>query len=128
MKATQNQLDREKVRELERRLKVSLDIQTAEKKILIDEIAAHAKTKGLLNTLFQTSLKQDNVGNQVMLKLGKAEKRLAVLEQFFKEVSILTLKHDVLSDSAVVYPSKLCPVLEKVDPEWWRYSGKVLRK
>lgn len=50
--------------------------------------------------------------------------RLAKLEQFFKEVSILTMFHDVCGDNAVVFPSKLGPALEKVDPEWYKKAGK----
>jgi len=46
--------------------------------------------------------------------------RLALLEQFFKEVVSLTLRHDVIDDHAVVYPNKLEVSLEKVDPEWWK--------
>lgn len=54
--------------------------------------------------------------------------RLSKLEAFFKEVAQLTLHHDAiysridenLDGVAVVYPSKLGPALEKVDPEWWK--------
>lgn len=57
------------------------------------------------------------------------EDRLAKLEQFYRSVVDLTLNHDtlggdmedkVLGETAVVYPSKLGPVLEAVDPEWWK--------
>lgn len=43
------------------------------------------------------------------------------LEEFFREVAELTLNHDVLGDSAVVYPNKLGKALEKVDSEWCMY-------
>ena len=43
----------------------------------------------------------------------------AKLEAFFQEVAQLTLNHDVLGDSAVVFPSKLGKALVKVDEQWW---------
>lgn len=42
------------------------------------------------------------------------------LKAFYKEVCELTLNHDVLNDNAVVFPSKLGPVLEKVDQYWYK--------
>jgi hypothetical protein len=42
------------------------------------------------------------------------------LKDFYKEVCKLTLHHDILNDSAVVYPSKLGPMLEKVDQQWYK--------
>ena len=54
--------------------------------------------------------------------------RLQKLEAFFEAVSKLTLNHDSISwydgdgyenDYAVVFPSKLGPELEKVDPKWY---------
>jgi hypothetical protein len=42
------------------------------------------------------------------------------LKKMYKEVCVLTAKHDVLNESAVVYPSKLGPILEKVDKEWYK--------
>lgn len=44
------------------------------------------------------------------------------LKVFFKDVAHLTMNHQVLEDNAVVFPSDLGPVLEKVDKEWWRQS------
>ena len=41
------------------------------------------------------------------------------LKEMYKEVCNLTLNHDVLNDTAVVHPSKLGPVLEKVNKEWY---------
>ena len=41
------------------------------------------------------------------------------LKEMYREVCDLTLNHDVLNDTAVVYPSKLGPVLEKVNKEWY---------
>lgn len=57
------------------------------------------------------------------------------LREFYKQVALLTLNHDVLylekqeevvdggvilsGGAAVVYPSKLGPLLEKIDPEWY---------
>jgi hypothetical protein len=55
----------------------------------------------------------------------------AQLLEFYHTVAGLTLNHDSLSDHdhnvdiAVVYPSKLGPALEKVDPEWWRKAGML---
>jgi hypothetical protein len=59
------------------------------------------------------------------------------LVAFFKEVASLTSNHDgihfqvmngreeqISYDVAVVYPSKLGPALEKVDPEWWKHTGE----
>ena len=45
---------------------------------------------------------------------------LELLRTFFKEVSELTLNHDVLEDHAVVYPCNLGPVLEKINKQWWK--------
>lgn len=42
------------------------------------------------------------------------------LEKFFAEVAHLTLNHDEVGDHAVVFPSKLGPLLEQVDKEWWK--------
>ena len=42
------------------------------------------------------------------------------LVAFYEAVARLTLNHDVCGDHAVVFPSKLGPELEKVDPEWWK--------
>ena len=44
------------------------------------------------------------------------------LKEMYKEVCSLTVNHDVLNDTAVVYPSKLGPVLEKVDQYWYKAS------
>jgi hypothetical protein len=44
------------------------------------------------------------------------------LKEFYKIVAKLTLNHDELNDSAVVYPSKLGPELEKIDKEWWKFK------
>lgn len=44
------------------------------------------------------------------------------LKNLYKEVCDLTINHDVLNEHAVVYPSKLGPVLEKVDQYWYKAS------
>lgn len=44
------------------------------------------------------------------------------LKEMYKEVCDLTVNHDVLNDHAVVYPSKLGPVLEKVEQYWYKSS------
>ncbi len=44
----------------------------------------------------------------------------AKLKIMYFEVCQLTLNHDVLNDTAVVYPNKLGPVLEKVYDQWYR--------
>jgi hypothetical protein len=41
------------------------------------------------------------------------------LKLMYFEVCQLTLNHDVINDTAVVYPNKLGPVLEKIDDEWY---------
>jgi len=51
--------------------------------------------------------------------------RLEKLEKFYRAVADLTLNHDTIhilpdGDYAVVYPSKLGPLLEAVDKEWWK--------
>ena len=46
--------------------------------------------------------------------------RLRKLEAFYKAVAQLTFDHDVIGDSAVVFPSKLGEELERVDPEWYK--------
>jgi hypothetical protein len=43
------------------------------------------------------------------------------LKTMYFEVCQLTLNHDVLNDTAVVYPNKLGPILEKVDKEWYKH-------
>lgn len=40
------------------------------------------------------------------------------LQRFFSEVKELTINHDVLEDSAVVYPRDLGDALSRVDPHW----------
>ncbi len=42
------------------------------------------------------------------------------LKTMYYEVCQLTLNHDVLNDTAVVYPNKLGPVLEKVNDQWYK--------
>jgi hypothetical protein len=54
--------------------------------------------------------------------IQKLEKEVEKLRSFYKEVAWRTSNHDVLEDCAVVYPDKLGPILEKIDPEWWRNS------
>ncbi len=44
------------------------------------------------------------------------------LKEAYKEICNLTVNHDVLNDHAVVYPSNLGPLLEKVDPQWFKSS------
>jgi hypothetical protein len=46
--------------------------------------------------------------------------RLEKLEAFFLEVAYLTSHHNVLDDSAVVYPRDLGIALSRVDPDWWK--------
>ena len=41
------------------------------------------------------------------------------LKDFYWEVCNLTVNHDVENDCAVVYPSKLGPILEKINKEWY---------
>ena len=41
------------------------------------------------------------------------------LKDMYLEVCDLTINHDVINDHAVVYPSKLGPVLEKIDKKWY---------
>lgn len=41
------------------------------------------------------------------------------LKTMYHEVCQLTLNHDVLNDTAVVYPSNLGPILEKIDKKWY---------
>jgi hypothetical protein len=49
-----------------------------------------------------------------------SDDRLAKLERFFKEVADLTVEHEVIADTAVVYPSALGESLSRVDPEWYQ--------
>ena len=44
------------------------------------------------------------------------------LKEMYKQVCDLTVNHDVLNDNAVVYPSILGPILEKVDQYWYKAS------
>jgi hypothetical protein len=41
------------------------------------------------------------------------------LKQLYVDVCELTINHNVLEDCAIVYPSDLGTVLEKVDSKWW---------
>lgn len=41
-------------------------------------------------------------------------------KNFFNEIRLMTLNHDVLNNHAVVYPFKLDLVLRKIDPNWVR--------
>lgn len=43
------------------------------------------------------------------------------LKTMYHEVCQLTLNHDVLNDTAVVYPNKLGSVLEKVHDQWYKH-------
>lgn len=57
--------------------------------------------------------------------LDVTRQRLHKLEVFYKAVARLTLNHDVVNSTdgneyASVAPSKLGPLLETIDPEWWR--------
>lgn len=42
------------------------------------------------------------------------------LKVLYEEIRELTMNHDVLYENAVVYPSKLGTVLEKVDSQWYK--------
>jgi len=51
------------------------------------------------------------------------------LRAFYDSVAALTLRHDVIecvdgNEYASVAPSRLGPLLETVDPEWYRKVGK----
>lgn len=45
---------------------------------------------------------------------------LEKLRVFYREVALLTQKHDVINDVAVVTANKLDKVLEKVNPDWYK--------
>ena len=49
----------------------------------------------------------------------KPAARLELLETFFREIVRLTVNHEELIGSAVVYPSALGDALAKVDPKWY---------
>ena len=53
-------------------------------------------------------------------RLKELNEKLIKLEQFYRAVADLTLRHDVLNGYAVVYPSNLGPLLESVNSEWWK--------
>lgn len=57
-------------------------------------------------------------GNFTIISNDEA-KLFEKLKEMYKEVCELTANHDVLNDNAVVYPSKLGTVLEKVDSQWY---------
>lgn len=50
--------------------------------------------------------------------------RPQLLEEFFRKVAHLTVRHDSIGEHAVVYPSKLGKALAKVDPDWFHTTGK----
>jgi hypothetical protein len=52
------------------------------------------------------------------------KERLEKLEQLFREVADLTLRHEETENMAWVSPYKLGLALEKVDPEWWKIVAK----
>lgn len=54
---------------------------------------------------------------------GENSDELEKLRRFFRAVGQLTLNHDVLGNSAVVYPRKLGPLLEEIDPKWYLKAG-----
>lgn len=59
---------------------------------------------------------------------AKKDEELAKLREFYRNVAQMTLHHDVLGDSAVVYPSNLGVALALIDPEWWKVVvNKVLQ-
>ena len=58
---------------------------------------------------------------------GKPDTRLKLLEQFYLDVINLTVDHEVIGESAVVFPSDLGNALEKVDPRWYD-NMRVSRK
>ena len=49
----------------------------------------------------------------------KPAARLELLEGFFREIARLTINHEELRGSAVVYPSALGDALAEVDREWY---------
>ena len=64
----------------------------------------------------------------LQVRLQKADAELAKLREFYRDVARMTLHHDVLGESAVVYPSNLGVALAKIDPEWWKVVvNKVLQ-
>jgi len=63
-------------------------------------------------------------------QLESARSELSVLQEFFREVSRLTLRHDVIAsvdgnEYASVSPAKLGKLLEEIDPCW---IDKIARK
>ena len=60
------------------------------------------------------------VSTELQGKLENLQTELDRYKRFYAEVAKLTLRHDVLEDNAVVYPSKLGPLLETIDPLWYR--------
>lgn len=54
-----------------------------------------------------------------------ANDRLEKLERFFKEVASLAINHEVLEDTAVVYPFDLGEALSRVDPEWAKNTTTI---
>lgn len=56
-------------------------------------------------------------------QLESARSEISVLQEFYREVSKLTLRHDVIgcvdgNEYASVSPAKLGALLEKIDPQW----------
>jgi predicted transcriptional regulator len=57
------------------------------------------------------------------MKTQKRTHKVEDLEQFFKEVATLTLRHREIENMAWVSPADLGNALMKVDPEWWKLVG-----
>jgi putative addiction module antidote len=55
------------------------------------------------------------------------DNRLAKLEQFFKEVANLTVGHEVIADTVVVYPAALGESLSRVDPDWYHNTATTAK-
>lgn len=50
----------------------------------------------------------------------RLEKENEKLKEFFDKVMELTIDHDVIDDTAVVYPKDLSQAMEIIKPEWWK--------
>lgn len=61
---------------------------------------------------------------QARAAMSASSERLAKLEECFREIGRLIVDHDVLADTAVVYPCNLDKVFKKVDPQWYASAGK----
>lgn len=57
-------------------------------------------------------------------EIRSLKRELAKHKKFFRQISQMTLDHQVIDDHACVTADRLGKELEKVDPDWWKINMK----